>query len=619
MTEQNINNRKPIIFVKVPFGHGFHKFKIMKRLNWGAVDHLILQTLAVESLTSNQLSEKTLLPKQLITEIIIPLMKAGWVEILSTKQDYQFQVTQRGLAAATQIDLPVNKEPLIRTRNFIVDPITQQCYRVDRKKRQTYQIYPKGKADRLLSQYGNFSTTLQTEKPVFEPDISDILSCVANDDEDVHGFESDTVKRSYADNIRYTIARVDENNCITGVPEISNELREEIISAANTQREFIKLIGGIADSSITHTVHKIYSLEKAFTPATIQNHNIKIIAKPDEHKSHFLSEINNSRSRLIIHSTFITESCLRDVLENLVEAARRSVRIDIMWGQTPPESEDKLATYKLTSDSISKIQNEIGMLGLGTQFRIHRQPTNSHAKFIISDTAEDNWRVTIGSCNWLSSNFNRFESSACITDNIIASQFFDICSSLAIGSKGLANPLSRDFAVQSARLKNSPTALESEKHDKNTIEVKLLTASDHHTLAKSACKNAKEEILVCSHRVSYAGDRPIFTPLKAAKRSTPSISIKVCYGRSSMPMTTQESKRLENELEEDGFEMFRANNPQVHAKFLTWDSHDLIVASLNWLSASSRGDQLSEIGIHLHGGDFSTRIRESFNSFHNIN
>lgn len=607
----NKERTKPIIHVKVPFGYGHHRFKIMKRLTWGAVDHLVLQTIALKPLSSEELSEKTSLPKQLITEIVIPLMKAGWIEISSTQQDYQFQATQRGLAVATRVDLPTNKEPITRVRSFIVDPITQRCSRIDRKKRSTFQIHPKTKANRIIEQYGHFATELRPTTPKYDPDISDIYSCVANDDEDIHGFDSETVKRSYADNLRYLIIRVDNNDNISGAPDISEKLREHIIDAANKQRELIELLDTSNYQNTSLTVHEYSPLEKSFSEILIDENQIKIITTPEDHLNHFLSEIRNSHSRLIIHSTFITESCLQNVLEELFSAAQRSVQIDIMWGQTPPETEDKLSAYKSTADSISKIQDIINSHGLSTQFKIHRQPTNSHSKFIISNRPTETWYVTIGSCNWLSSSFNRLEASVCVADSALASQFLDICSSLAMGDRGLANSLSRDLSRLSAWLKSTPTPSIPKKDSNNSTRIRILTAPEHHILAKKACDVAQNEILVCSHRVSYGGDRPIFTPLKAAKRSLPNLSIRVCYGRPSQPMNNSSVKDLDTQLQSIGFQVIRIDKPQIHAKFLAWDTNDLIITSLNWLSASSRGDRLSEIGIHITGGGHAKAMIEN--------
>ncbi|MFY1030841.1 phospholipase D-like domain-containing protein [Pseudomonas asiatica] len=612
MEDKQINST---IFVKVPFGYGVHKFKIMKRINWGAVDHLILQTIASGPTTPDELSRQTSLPKQLVIEILIPLMQAGWIEISHMNGRYLFKITHRGLAVSTEADLPVNKEPILRIRSFLVDPLTQQCYRIDKKKKQSFLIYPATKVHRVIAQYGIYATEMRVKEPAYDPDISEIYSCVAHDDEEISGFESNAVKPHYNESLRYIVARVDSENKVQGVPDISEELRLEIISAAIKRREQIRLLGSTPTKGSQLPSYEISPHEKSFQPTIVDSSCVDVLATPEEHREHFSSEIKNAHSRLVIHSTFLNPSCIDIILEELISAARRSVQIDILWGQCPPDVEDKLSDYKRVLESIESFQNHIDSQGLSTQLKFHREPTNSHSKFLISDRENGEWHTTFGSCNWLSSNFNRVEASVRVIDKSFASIAFNIASALAMGRRGLANNLSKDLAVHAARLA-SCSEVERKTSIEDSVSVRIITAPEHHTLAKCACDEAEREIFICSHRVSYAGDRPIFTPLKSSIKAVPLIKIKIAFGRSSGEMKNPEARLLKEELEGHGFNVIKADDPQIHAKFLTWDDKNLIITSLNWLSASSKGDYMGELGVHVVGGDFSKIIKKSFNDFY---
>ncbi|HCD1816160.1 TPA: hypothetical protein NBI58_005296, partial [Klebsiella pneumoniae] len=164
--------------------------------------------------------------------------------------------------------------------------------------------------------------------------------------------------------------------------------------------------------------------------------------------------------------------------------AQRSVQIDILWGQTEPEEQNKLESYKNVIAKFDELNNKIVQKGLSTQIKFHRAPTLSHAKFIIHDEIQGIYSATLGSCNWLSSRFNRFEVSACITDDLIVADLTDICSHLSMGGTGLANNLSRELAVFSASLyKNVSIRKES---DGNT-SVQIISAPEHHPIVKQAC------------------------------------------------------------------------------------------------------------------------------------
>lgn len=53
--------------------------------------------------------------------------------------------------------------------------------------------------------------------------------------------------------------------------------------------------------------------------------------------------------------------------------------------------------------------------------------------------------------------------------------------------------------------------------------------------------------------------------------------------------------------------------PQLHAKFLAWDSDHVVVSSLNWGSQSGLEDNpLDEIGLYLEGPDLATSLLEKF-------
>lgn len=84
------------IFVKVPFCHGQHRFKIFKGQRWGVVDHLLLQEVVKAARSAIQLSESSGLPRRLIIEIMIPFMRVGWIQISQQDKSYIFQATPRG-------------------------------------------------------------------------------------------------------------------------------------------------------------------------------------------------------------------------------------------------------------------------------------------------------------------------------------------------------------------------------------------------------------------------------------------------------------------------------------------------------------------------------------------
>ncbi|WP_447786105.1 phospholipase D-like domain-containing protein [Pseudomonas germanica] len=605
--------KNPAIFVKVPFGCGTHKFKMVKARRWGAIDQLILQALAETPCTPQVLSDLSGLPRQLIIEILIPLMQVGWVEISNTDEGYLFQATLRGLAVATFEDLPVDNEFSLRVRSFLVDPITQECYRLERKKKkQSFQIYNYTRMQNLLEEYKGYVAEVRPTA-TFSPDLTDIFDCVANDDEEVNGFAEEVVKKDYSDSIKYALAIVDSDDLISGIPDISPKLRDAIIIAANMQRDKIKLLGNASGlESLKHSSYQAALVNKSLPARRVPNDDVSLILGAEEHQVHLHNLIDTAHSKLIIHSTFINSECLDDLIPRLLDAARRSVQIDILWGQTEPEDEDqkKFIAFKQIADKLSQVQTNINNEGLGTLFRLHRTQTQSHAKFIISDIDDTSWQVTLGSCNWLSTRFNRFEASICVEHPLVVSDALSIASHLALGGQGLSNQLSRELAVQATILSKYNRNISTSSTSETLVQ--LISAPEHHLLVKTSSDEAVNEIFICSHRISYAGERPVLTPLKAALKENSQLSIKIAYGRASGNMKNSEANTLNKELTQLKFKIVKSDDPQIHAKILSWDSDNLVISSMNWLSASSIGDIYNEVGIFIQAPDITNRVREIF-------
>ncbi|HFV9814177.1 TPA: hypothetical protein ACIAOO_004531, partial [Salmonella enterica subsp. diarizonae serovar 48:k:-] len=131
-------------YVIVPFGYGMHRFSLAKAKPWGPIEKILLGYIAKTPCTSTFLAKTSNLPRQLVVEMLIPLMKAGWIEIKPINDEYFFVTTNRGAEVALYEELPTDSIPYSRVRSFMVDPLTRECYRYEkRKKKQSFQLYSK--------------------------------------------------------------------------------------------------------------------------------------------------------------------------------------------------------------------------------------------------------------------------------------------------------------------------------------------------------------------------------------------------------------------------------------------------------------------------------------------
>jgi hypothetical protein len=67
-----------------------------KGRHWSGVDRLILWALAVEPSTAGELAKVARMPARLITEVILRMMRFGWVELAAAPKGASFRTTDAG-------------------------------------------------------------------------------------------------------------------------------------------------------------------------------------------------------------------------------------------------------------------------------------------------------------------------------------------------------------------------------------------------------------------------------------------------------------------------------------------------------------------------------------------
>jgi hypothetical protein len=81
------------IHVVFPVLRGTRRFFIEKGRRWSVIEHLLLDIVARTPSSTTRLSAKSGLPRRVIVEAFIRLMRAGWVEIVATPDGPVFKAT----------------------------------------------------------------------------------------------------------------------------------------------------------------------------------------------------------------------------------------------------------------------------------------------------------------------------------------------------------------------------------------------------------------------------------------------------------------------------------------------------------------------------------------------
>lgn len=602
-------SNKPTIFVAVPFHYEQQRFKILRGQRWGAIDHLLLQAIVQKPASAQELSRLSNLPKRLVIEMLIPLMKAGWLELANMDKQFSFVATPRGQAVATLEELPLEKEPITSVRQFIIDPCTADCYRVGHRQ-QLFQLYNQKRLNEILPTKGNFIASLSFSTPYRKAHHADIFECVSEGDEEAVAID-DTYIRISRDNTRYGLISVDDSDRIGNAPvNLSEELLEQILATAHKKSEELELVGEAANKQRDLFTFKGTEIAKIFPVVELGEEEVELVLGAESHRAMFEAVLASARSRLVIHSTFINPSNLKSLTDNLFALARKSVKIDILWGQVEPSEGKDLQAYQATRDSLCVLVEHAKIEGLDTLINVHLEPTASHSKFMIYDDQNGEYSVVLGSCNWLNSNFKLFEASVKISSKSFASDMLRVSSTLSQGISRVSNLFSRELSTLAnavAREKTKPSC----DFSGESMKVKLVLKNEHYDLVRRARDEAKADIFVCSHRFSHIAQRPVITPLITSTNNS-GVGARIYYGCTSAGFNQGDIDALSSSVGRASVSFEKIALPAVHAKILAWDENNAVITSLNWLSASAYGNDYDEIGIHLEGCGVAEKIKKIF-------
>ncbi|MDF9895350.1 UNVERIFIED_ORG: hypothetical protein OKW25_004497 [Pseudomonas vranovensis] len=604
-------SQRPTIYVVVPFHFEQQRFKILKGQRWGAIDHLLLQEIVKSKTSASELARLSCLPKRLVIEILIPLMKAGWLELIKSDSAYLFKATSRGEAVAKLEQLPLDKEPLISTRQYMIDPSTGDCYRAGHRQ-QSFQIYSKKRIDELIQSKDGHVAILEFKSLIRETSYSNIFNCVSDRDEEIIAIDDSFIRIS-KDHTKYALISVDDSDKIGNAPpNLSSELSEQIIDAAHKKLEIISTMSQSQKTPATSTFQG-KNWNRGYLLHALSDEEYELILGGENHKIAFDEALKKAQSRLIIHSTFINTKNLSAISEAIFTLARRSVKIDILWGQVEPIEEGALKSYQATRECLSELIEQTHLQGLDTLINIHLEPTESHSKFLIYDSKPGAYVALLGSCNWLNSNFNLFEASVKLTNQSIVSEIIGISSDMARGSSKVSNLFSRELSILANSLRANST---QSSHASCSSTARLVLKNDHYDLVRKARDNAEKDIFICSHQFSHVAKRPIIAPITTSAKINREIRANIFYGKTCGGLGYEGVKAISNTVKDINLNIKKVSNPVAHAKILTWDNDSAVITSLNWLSASAYGNDLDEIGVHITSRDIATKIKEAFDEAH---
>ena len=548
--------------VAIPVFRGKRKFFLDKGRPWSVVEHLILAALAETPRSAAEVAKEGRLPHRLVIEVVIRLMRAGWVELNETSKGSSFRATSAGRKAAGLDELPSAPKRMSRWMNFVIDRISGTIYR-SREMPFHHENEIRSRAEREL--------IVLIEPRDIPPNfgVHDLVDCLFADDE--RFVAVDPAGDRLMERFGLVTVRGDE---IEGLPSRApQELKTSILGAASSVRALRAGTPNLAFRPSEPTRGEGMRpppRQVAFGPQDL-------VIGGDAHQATFEQMLGQARRRVVIHSTFVRVDRFNEQLDVLTAAAKNGVIIDILWGEG-----DKAGLAMRTRAAVKLIRQQLQDAGLHEMIRLHAFTTRSHAKFILADKGEGVVGL-VGSCNWFTTDFANFEVSARLRDPALVSDLAYVAAELSRGAHGLWTELTTSFArlAEEARRMPQPTG--------PRVTGRLVLGPEHKGYVRDARDAAQSYFLVASHQLSPAARQAVLVPALAAPAAK-ALAMDAYYELGSLAGAGADS---------DSKVQFHQTK-RMHAKFLAWDHDNLVVTSQNWLSADpSAANPLREIGVFI--------------------
>ena len=579
-----------VVRVAVPVMRGKRRFHLLKGRPWSPIEHLILQAVVKEPRTAEVLAEKSGLPKRLIIEALIRLMRADWVEVSPQPAGTLFRATAGGREKSDFDELPNIPKAMTRWMTFVIDRVTGMTFRG-----RELPIFEK----HVLDQRAERETLvwLQPSQSIFREEPRAVFSALLEEDETI--VDIDAAGDRPVDRFAMITVR---NGKPEGLPKAATDLELAIIEAAGK-------VAQLKQSSQALSVRASIEPKRLDSSLPILRQvgfqQGDMILGGDAHMTAFTNLIKRARERIVIHSTFVSANSLEAVMPLISDAGRRGVRVDILWG----ENEDK-PEAEATKQVLSKARTKLAETGLDNLVVIHPFSTGSHAKVLIADDGQTGKDVAIiGSCNWLYSGFQSFEASIRLRDPEIVADVLDAVSELSQGWDGLWTPLTISLSTWAREVRSRPPLMGAR------LQASLVFGAQHGQLVREARDNAKRRIFVASHRLGSSAKQAIIIPAIAAAHDARGVETQVYFGRPSGNMTGATAAELTLDAGKHGVRIRSIHEPRLHAKILAWDDDCVVISSQNWLSADpGYNSPLQEIGVYLKGARIAENVIATFNN-----
>ncbi|MES2443942.1 MAG: phosphatidylserine synthase [Pseudomonadota bacterium] len=530
---------------------------------WSVLEHMLLLDLTTARRTVNDLVASTNLRPRLVVEALINLVRANFIEIRASEADLLFQATGLGKRQAANQEIEANQTPSERWISLAFDQVTGTWLRSEDMALVHEHDLPQ-RAHCLPVTYSTYDPS--------DGRLRDLLHLAP--DETLRQEEIRLRKPAKP------FARIAmRHGVLEGLPPYAGEDLKQRVREFLSQFEEEDDEDGSFDDAVDGTEFSTdLSAEDVYAGGPDQLNLLR-------------EALRSAGSTVVIHSCFVSQSTIRKLLPDLEAAAKRKVRVDLLWGLDRLHEGD-VPTKISDADAVL---NELSP-ALRKRVQLSLRSSGSHAKVIVyDDAATGAWISAIGSCNFLSTNFDAVDVALKLRSPGVAVRLLSWLLTMQIPTAGAWPAVARrlDRAWTNAR-RAEIVGAESGKHG-----LQLVIDADHYAMVRLARDSAERDIVVACDLLGVAAETSAFVPLgEAAAHGT---RVSLFYQRPSDTLADEGRLPKPDEMSARGLPLETIE--ELHAKLLAWDDNDFVLTSFNWLSTSvdrarARG---AEIGVHVIG------------------
>jgi phosphatidylserine/phosphatidylglycerophosphate/cardiolipin synthase-like enzyme len=545
---------------------------------WSIIEHLLLAEVARQKRGIADLAVDANLPRRLVVEALINLLRAGWVEVLATADGSVFNATDAGARRANEEELPAQLHRDVRWISLCVDRITGSWFRSE-DLQLVYQPDLPDEAEKLPEKY---DTIDPRELP------RELLYLRADEALEPSEPGLRTPSRPFAQ------VRVEADG-IKGLPAYAPlDLIETIERAAHQEAP-----------PDTNAVQSRANFLEGSVEDTIATEDL--IVGGGKHLALLKEALQLAKTTVVIHSCFVHPDAIEKLLADFEAAASRGVRVELLWGlYNDPESNEK---QRAISDS-EKILEKLSPRAKG-KVNISSISSRSHSKVLLYDLPkEPHWEMVVGSCNFLSSWFDLTEVSVRLHNpSLIGS----ILSRLIATQQ----PASGAWPPMTIRLSRTWSAIRRQKWeaqgDSGAHAVRIVADREHYTCVtqmrdEAIRAGAGTKVFVGCDLYGAAAESSVMTPM--ARAAECGCVVTVSYRRPSKYLRDEGLKPEPGMAEKRGIRLQVAN--ALHGKFILVGDDILAVSSFNWLSTSVEGTRTrsAELGLLIRGNGLASVLYE---------